>query len=200
MELFDATFKTLDLALGAAGKRQEVLANNLANVNTPGYKRLDVQFDGMLAKAVDAARAGDRGALDRLLPNVTTDQAVARATISAYARSRAASVSSLLSARPGTSPRRPGGRMTAATTSGPAQAPRPASSAPATWENPERCSTRSNAHSPFSERTTGRRAMTTASDTGHGDGDARPGDRPAFPGETSVRTTALADERCRAIR
>jgi len=77
MELFDVTMKSLDLALGAAGKRQEVLANNLANVNTPGYKRLDVQFDGMLAKAVDAARAGDESALDALQPGVNTDSAIA---------------------------------------------------------------------------------------------------------------------------
>ena len=77
MELFDVTFQSLDLALGAAGKRQEVLANNLANVNTPGYKRLDVDFDGMLAKAVDAARTGDRSALDALKPGVSTDDAVA---------------------------------------------------------------------------------------------------------------------------
>ena len=77
MELFDVTFKTLDLALGAAGKRQEVLANNLANVNTPGYKRLDVDFDGVLAKAVDAARVGDRNALDALRPTVSQDDSVA---------------------------------------------------------------------------------------------------------------------------
>ena len=77
MELFDVTFQTLDLALGAAGKRQEVLANNLANVNTPGYKRLDVDFDGILAKAVDAARIGDRSALDALRPTVTQDHSVA---------------------------------------------------------------------------------------------------------------------------
>ncbi len=76
MELFDVTFQTLDLALGAAGKRQEVLANNLANVNTPGYKRLDVEFDGMLAKAVDAARAGDKSALDQMRPGVSTDDSV----------------------------------------------------------------------------------------------------------------------------
>lgn len=77
MELFDTTFRTLDLALGAAGKRQEVLANNLANVNTPGYKRMDVAFDGLLAKAVDAAREGDRSALDALRPGVASDDSVA---------------------------------------------------------------------------------------------------------------------------
>jgi flagellar basal-body rod protein FlgB len=73
MELFDTTFRTLDAALGAAGKRQEVLANNLANVNTPGYKRKDVQFDGMLAKALEAAKAGDTKALDELKPTVSSD-------------------------------------------------------------------------------------------------------------------------------
>lgn len=77
MELFDTTIKTLDLALGAAGKRQEVLANNLANVNTPGYKRLDVDFDGVLSQAVDAARKGDSSALDSLRPGVSTDRDVA---------------------------------------------------------------------------------------------------------------------------
>ncbi|MCW2924451.1 MAG: flagellar basal-body rod protein FlgB [Thermoleophilia bacterium] len=76
MELFDVTFKTLDLALGAAGKRQEVLANNLSNVNTPGYKRLDVNFDGELAKAVDAARGGDSKSLDSLRPGISTDGSV----------------------------------------------------------------------------------------------------------------------------
>lgn len=74
MELFDTTFRTLDLALGAAGKRQEVLANNLANVNTPGYKRLDVNFDNELAKALDAKRSGDDDdAISGLKHSVSTD-------------------------------------------------------------------------------------------------------------------------------
>jgi flagellar basal-body rod protein FlgB len=77
VELFDVTFQSLDLALGAAGKRQEVLANNLANVNTPGYKRLDVDFDGLLAKAIDAAKAGDANALAKLQPQVQRDMSVA---------------------------------------------------------------------------------------------------------------------------
>jgi flagellar basal-body rod protein FlgB len=77
MELFDVTFKTLDLALGAAGKRQEVLANNLANVNTPGYKRLDVQFDDQLAKAVDAAKMGDATQLNALGPGMSGDEGIA---------------------------------------------------------------------------------------------------------------------------
>lgn len=75
MELFDTTFRTLDLALGAAGKRQEVLANNLANVNTPGYKRLDVNFDGELTKALEEMRNGadKQDVLAKLQPSVSQD-------------------------------------------------------------------------------------------------------------------------------
>lgn len=35
-------------ALNASWKRNEVLANNIANVNTPGYKRSDVKFQEIL--------------------------------------------------------------------------------------------------------------------------------------------------------
>lgn len=76
MPLFDNTLKALDLALGAASQRQAVLSNNLANVNTPMYKRQDVNFDGVLAKALDSEKAaGDIGApaLDSLAPQVYTD-------------------------------------------------------------------------------------------------------------------------------
>src|SRR5687767_9351 len=76
----------------------------------------------------------------------TTDHASARSTTSSYTRSRAPAVSSLESARPGTLPRRPAGSTHAAATSGPAQAPRPASSAPATTANPRRRSERSMSH------------------------------------------------------
>lgn len=82
MELFDVTFRALDMSLGAAGKRQEVLAGNLANVNTPMYKRQDVAFEDTLAKALDEhqqagaqAPAGDP--LAGLAPNVTTDGSTA---------------------------------------------------------------------------------------------------------------------------
>src|SRR3954463_7340866 len=76
----------------------------------------------------------------------TTDHATARSTTSAYTRSRAAAVSSLESASSGTRPRRPAGRTQAAGTSGPAHAPRPASSAPAIAEKPRRRNLRSISH------------------------------------------------------
>ena len=38
--------------LQAANLRQEVISNNIANVNTPGFKKSDVLFETMLAKAL----------------------------------------------------------------------------------------------------------------------------------------------------
>src|SRR5690606_21156819 len=84
----------------------------------------------------------------------TTAYASARSTTWAYTRSRAAGVSSFESASSSISPRRPGGSTTAAATSGPAHAPRPASSAPATRVNPRRRRARSSAYNPPSARTT----------------------------------------------
>ncbi len=42
MGLFDVTSSALEVAIRGTEQRQTVLANNLANVNTPGFKRSDV--------------------------------------------------------------------------------------------------------------------------------------------------------------
>lgn len=42
----------LDKAADASWTRNDVLANNIANADTPGYKRKDVQFESYLANAV----------------------------------------------------------------------------------------------------------------------------------------------------
>lgn len=39
-------------ALNASWKRNEVLANNIANANTPGYKRSDVKFQEILKNSL----------------------------------------------------------------------------------------------------------------------------------------------------
>lgn len=54
----------LDKAADASWLRNEVIANNIANVNTPGYKRKDVQFEAYLQSAL----SGD-GSLDRRVAN-----------------------------------------------------------------------------------------------------------------------------------
>jgi flagellar basal-body rod protein FlgB len=52
MGLFDITDLVLQRGLEGAGLRQQVLANNLANANTAGFKRSDVDFKSALASAI----------------------------------------------------------------------------------------------------------------------------------------------------
>ncbi len=48
MELFDTVHVALERAIQASGLRHEALAENIANVNTPGYRRKDVDFHAAL--------------------------------------------------------------------------------------------------------------------------------------------------------
>ncbi len=50
--LFDTTQLALERAIEGAGKRHEALAANIANANTPGYQRVDVDFHGALQAAM----------------------------------------------------------------------------------------------------------------------------------------------------
>ncbi|HUR86062.1 MAG TPA: flagellar basal body rod protein FlgB [Solirubrobacteraceae bacterium] len=52
MNLFDTTQLGLERAVAASGMRQSTLAGNIANANTPGYKRRDVDFHGALSAAM----------------------------------------------------------------------------------------------------------------------------------------------------
>ncbi len=42
----------LNRAADAAWQRNEAMSNNIANVDTPGYKRQDVEFESVLQKAL----------------------------------------------------------------------------------------------------------------------------------------------------
>lgn len=67
----------LNKAAKASWKRNEVIVNNLANVDTPGYKRKDVQFEPYLRNELTGDGSLDKriaGAdLERLEPTVYTD-------------------------------------------------------------------------------------------------------------------------------
>jgi flagellar basal-body rod protein FlgB len=64
--------------LDASVMRQEAIANNIANVDTPGYRRLDVAADfGQTLRAQFAPGATPRaGALDSLRPRLAVDNTV----------------------------------------------------------------------------------------------------------------------------
>jgi flagellar basal-body rod protein FlgB len=63
MEIFDTTQLALSAAMSGAAQRQNALADNIANVDTPGYRRKDVDFHQALQGAM---AAGDRPAMDSM--------------------------------------------------------------------------------------------------------------------------------------
>jgi flagellar basal-body rod protein FlgB len=55
----------LQAGLKAETMRQQAMANNVANLQTPGYRRLDVQFEKLLAKAIES---GDEVNVEEIEP------------------------------------------------------------------------------------------------------------------------------------
>jgi flagellar basal-body rod protein FlgB len=70
MTLFDSTQLSLEAAMRGSSLRQTLLTNNLANVNTPGYQRRDVDFHATL-RAAEAAGGTDLSSL-AFSPTVAT--------------------------------------------------------------------------------------------------------------------------------
>jgi flagellar basal-body rod protein FlgB len=69
MELFDTTQIGLERALTGSSLRQEAIASNIANVNTPGYRRQDVDFQS----ALQAAWGQGKDGVSRVSPAVGVD-------------------------------------------------------------------------------------------------------------------------------
>jgi flagellar basal-body rod protein FlgB len=57
VSLFDNTQLALERAISGASMRHEILANNLANAETPGFQRSDVDFHTTLAQAMKSGDA-----------------------------------------------------------------------------------------------------------------------------------------------
>jgi flagellar basal-body rod protein FlgB len=62
MDLFDTTQIGLERALSGSSQRQQAISQNIANVNTPGYKRQDVDFQTALHNAWTDGKASVEGA------------------------------------------------------------------------------------------------------------------------------------------
>ena len=69
----------LNSAATASLTRNNVIANNIANVDTPNYKRQDVQFESFLNTAISGGESLDKQVadvdMDSLAPKVYTDNA-----------------------------------------------------------------------------------------------------------------------------
>ncbi len=69
----------MDKTLDAAWTRNEVISNNIANVDTPGYKRQDISFEDELRHALGSSRYKSVDAkvaavkIGRLNPRTYTD-------------------------------------------------------------------------------------------------------------------------------
>ena len=79
--LSSPTESVLENALSASALRHKVISNNIANVNTPGFKRSDVAFEDKLAEALGQSsammtRTNPRhltGSQDDFTPSIVTD-------------------------------------------------------------------------------------------------------------------------------
>jgi flagellar basal-body rod protein FlgB len=82
MTLFDVTQLSLESAIRGSALRQTTLSANVANANTPGYRRQDVDFHGTLAAAMQTGdpkaveNAGFTAAVDSSAPMQADGNAV----------------------------------------------------------------------------------------------------------------------------
>ncbi|MDR4509042.1 MAG: flagellar basal body rod protein FlgB [Candidatus Brocadiaceae bacterium] len=52
------TFQLLENLLDVSSLKHKVTANNIANINTPGYKKMEVDFEDQLKKAMKSNSSG----------------------------------------------------------------------------------------------------------------------------------------------
>ena len=76
-----SALSAMSRGLQAANLRQEVISNNIANVNTPNFKKSDVVFEDLLAKELNPGQSGKLEMVrtnDRHLPAGADTPAAAR--------------------------------------------------------------------------------------------------------------------------
>ena len=56
----DNILSLLEAGARAEGLRQKAIASNVANLQTPGYRRLDIRFEEILEKALDSGKPVDQ--------------------------------------------------------------------------------------------------------------------------------------------
>ena len=61
----------LEAGMKAESLRQQAITNNVANMQTPGYRRIDVNFEQVLTKAMDSRGAAE---LDKITPQIYQPQ------------------------------------------------------------------------------------------------------------------------------
>lgn len=82
--MFGNTIAMMGRSLDYLWKKQEVTSNNIANVDTPGYKKKNVEFEALFRrKLATAAETGKRDDVRRAIQNtpsiIVTDRTSVRA-------------------------------------------------------------------------------------------------------------------------
>jgi len=77
--LFDTSQLALERAISGASTRQNALAANLANADTPGYRRVDVDFHSALSAAMGSSDAPGALARTGFAPQVDRSAGAVRA-------------------------------------------------------------------------------------------------------------------------
>ena len=67
MSKTDSIMALIEAGIQAEGLRQKAIAHNVANLETPGYRRIDVKFEQLLAKCMDSSGKVD---LDDIKPQI----------------------------------------------------------------------------------------------------------------------------------
>jgi flagellar basal-body rod protein FlgB len=55
MSKTDSIVDIIEAGIRAENLRQRAITNNIANLETPGYRRIDVKFEQLLAKCLDSS-------------------------------------------------------------------------------------------------------------------------------------------------
>lgn len=75
--LFDTTQIALERAMQGASLRQSTLASNLANAETPGYQRMDVDFHSTLSTAMAPGGKASHDLVERAAFSAAADPTAA---------------------------------------------------------------------------------------------------------------------------
>lgn len=78
----DVTTAALESGLRGLSARQLAITDNLANIETPGYKAAKISFEEQLRETIDAANAGAAPRTQRALPVASVDPIEQRDTTS----------------------------------------------------------------------------------------------------------------------
>lgn len=64
MSKVDNIFDVIEAGIRAEKLRQNTISNNVSNLQTPGYRRFDIKFEELLAKAMDSSGSVDLSDVD----------------------------------------------------------------------------------------------------------------------------------------